>query len=98
MLGEAQQQSEHMVEQNEVTRLASAQAREIIASAEYDAKDMLRGADEYAIGVLGDLERSCKEILSTVERGRRKLDQRTQQPVEKRPTHANGAAEVAGSR
>ena len=65
-----------MIMQSEVARLANAQAREIVSTAEYDAKDLRRGADEYAQGVMVDLERQIAELMQTIERGRTKLDQR----------------------
>lgn len=76
MLRDAHQQAQQMINQSEVARLATAQAREIVSTAEYDAKDLRRGADEYAHGVMTDLERQIRDLLATIERGRNKLDQR----------------------
>ena len=76
MLADAHQQSETMVGQSEVVRLATAQAREIVAAAEYETQSLRHGADEYAHGVMADLEKQVGELMATIQRGRVKLDQR----------------------
>jgi len=87
MLADAHQQSQKMISQSEVVRLATAQAHEIVAaaerearesaaSAEREARDLRHGADEYAFGVMADLERQVGELMGTIQRGRQKLDQR----------------------
>ncbi len=101
MLADAHQQSEMMVSQSEVVRLATAQAREIIAAAEYETQSLRHGADEYAHGVMTDLEKQIGELMATIQRGRVKLDQRV---AASPPTHGgngsgNGRApEMAGTR
>jgi cell division septum initiation protein DivIVA len=75
-LADAHQQSEMMVSQSEVVRLATAQAREIVAAAEYETQSLRHGADEYAHGVMTDLEKQVGELMATIQRGRSKLDQR----------------------
>jgi len=92
LLSDAQKKSEALIGENEVVRLASVQAKEIVSVAENDAKDMRRGADEYAHGVLTDLEHHVGEIMATVEKGRRKLDQRVHQAMERKPAGQNGAS------
>ena len=87
MLADAHQQSQKMIGQSEVVRLATAQAHEIVAAAEREARestaaaerearDLRHGADEYAFGVMADLERQVGELMGTIQRGRQKLDQR----------------------
>lgn len=103
MLAEAHQQSEIMVSQSEVVRLATAQAREIVASAEYENQSLRHGADEYAHGVMTDLERQVGELMTTIQRGRTKLDQRVAAgpPVLNGNGNGNGsgrAQEMAGVR
>ncbi|MDQ2798106.1 MAG: hypothetical protein M3Y13_00500, partial [Armatimonadota bacterium] len=85
---DAHGQAEKLISQNEVIRLASAQAREIVAAAEYESHELRHGADQYAQGVMVDLEHHVSDILNTVQRGRGKLDQR----VATAPAPANGAA------
>lgn len=87
LLREAKEKSERMQDESEVIRLAQAQAREILGSAEsearemvslteYEARDMKQGADEYAQGTMADLEKQLAELLTVVQRGRTRLDQR----------------------
>lgn len=99
MLSDAHQQSELMVSQSEVVRLATAQAREIVAAAEYETQSLRHGADEYAHGVMTDLEKQVGELMATISRGRVKLDQRV--AAEPPPYNGNGngrAPEMAGTR
>ena len=101
MLADAHHQSETMVSSSEVVRLATAQAREIVAAAEYETQTLRHGADEYAHGVMTDLERQVSELMSTIQRGRMKLDQRVSVPAPPQNGNGNGAArapEVAGAR
>ncbi len=104
MLADAHGQSELMVSQSEVVRLATAQAREIVAAAEYETQGLRHGADEYAHGVMADLEKQVGELMATIQRGRVKLDQRVtaaapQPPVNGSSPNGNGRApELAGTR
>ena len=91
MLADAHQQSEMMVSQSEVVRLATAQAREIVAAAEYETQSLRHGADEYAHGVMTDLEKQVGELMATIQRGRVKLDQRVAAGPA-RPIPATGTA------
>jgi len=100
-MADAKQQSELMLSQSEVVRLATAQAREIVASAEQETQSLRLGADEYAHGVMTDLEKQVGELMATIQRGRMKLDQRVGPAVLVHNGSANGngrAAEMAGTR
>jgi cell division septum initiation protein DivIVA len=99
MLADSHQQSEMMVSQSEVVRLATAQAREIVAAAEYETQSLRHGADEYAHGVMTDLEKQVGELMATIQRGRVKLDQRVAVGVPPHNGNGNGrAAEMAAPR
>lgn len=105
MLADAHGQSELMVSQSEVVRLATAQAREIVAAAEYETQGLRHGADEYAHGVMVDLEKQVGELMATIQRGRVKLDQRVTAAAPQPPVvngsngSGNGRApELAGTR
>jgi len=99
MLADSHQQSEMMVSQSEVVRLATAQAREIVAAAEYETQSLRHGADEYAHGVMTDLEKQVGELMATIQRGRVKLDQRVAVGVPPNNGNGNGrAAEMAAPR
>ncbi len=99
-MAEAYQQSELMLSQSEVVRLATAQAREIVASAEQETQLLRLGADEYAHGVMTDLEKQVGELMATIQRGRMKLDQRVgPAPVHNGSANGNGrSVEMAGTR
>lgn len=99
MLADSHQQSEMMVSQSEVVRLATAQAREIVAAAEYETQSLRHGADEYAHGVMTDLEKQVGELMATIQRGRVKLDQRVAVAGPPHNGSGNGrAAEMAATR
>ena len=101
MLGDAVQQSELMLSQSELVRLATAQAHEIVASAEQETVSLRQGADEYAHGVMADLEKQVGELMATIQRGRMKLDGRVgpAAPAHNGLVNGNGRApEMAGTR
>lgn len=75
-VADASHQAEIMLSQSELVRLATAQAREIVASAEQDSSSLRLGADQYAHGVMTDLEKQVGELMATIQRGRMKLDGR----------------------
>ena len=86
LLTDAKAQSEALVSQSEIQRIASAQAREIVAQAEHDADEIRLGADDYARDILVTLEDQITDVmgqvqgrvdgmLSTIRRGRQKLEQ-----------------------
>jgi len=75
-VADASHQAEIMLGQSELVRLATAQAREIVASAEEDSASLRLGADQYAHGVMTDLEKQVGELMATIQRGRMKLDGR----------------------
>ena len=97
---DAAHQAEAMLSQSELVRLATAQAREIVAAAEQDSSSLRLGADQYAHGVMTDLEKQVGELMATIQRGRMKLDGRVS-PVAGHNGSANGngrSAELAGTR
>ena len=99
-VADAAHQSETMLSQSELVRLATAQAREIIAAAEQDSSSLRLGADQYAHGVMADLEKQVGELMATIQRGRMKLDGRVG-PVAGHNGAANGngrGPELAGTR
>lgn len=73
---DAAHQAGIMLSQSELVRLATAQAREIVASAEEGSSSLRLGADQYAQGVMTDLEKQVGELMATIQRGRTKLDGR----------------------
>ncbi len=97
---DATHQAETMLSQSELVRLATAQAREIVAAAEQDSSSLRFGADQYAHGVMTDLEKQVGELMATIQRGRMKLDGRVG-PTAGHNGTANGngrGPELAGTR
>lgn len=63
---EAKEQFQMLVEQSEVTRYAKERADNIIETAKEDAKQMHKGAVEYAEDACKDVEKKLKETLDTM--------------------------------
>lgn len=87
IVSEARVRAQAMVDQSEIIRIATAQAKDIVTNAETEAQTIRRGADEYARDVLVTLEDQVENIrakveervggmLSTIQRGRQKLESR----------------------
>lgn len=77
IIEEGRAEAARLVEASEISRLATAQAKEIIASAEQEARSTRVGADEYAREVLSDLEGFVEKVLTTIQRGRDKLEHKS---------------------
>jgi hypothetical protein len=65
-----------MLEERELVRAAQQRAAEIIDQAQEEAREVRRGADEYAAGVLIRLEGECIKALTSIKRGIDMLDER----------------------
>jgi hypothetical protein len=84
-----------MLEERELVRMAQQRAGEIIETANREAAEVRRGADEYAAGVLIRLEGECIKALTSIKRGIDMLDERHRVA---RPAPDDGAAlEVSSS-
>jgi hypothetical protein len=65
-----------MLEERELVRAAQQRAAELIERAQVEAREVRRGADEYAAGVLIRLEGECIKALTSIKRGIDMLDER----------------------
>ena len=65
-----------MLEERELVRAAQQRAAEIIDDGAGEAREVRRGADEYAAGVLIRLEGECIKALTSIKRGIDMLDER----------------------
>ena len=91
-IARAQEQAAQMLEERELVRMAQQRAGEILDTANQEAAEVRRGADEYAAGVLIRLEGECIKALTSIKRGIDMLDERHQVP---RPlTDGTGALSV----
>jgi F0F1-type ATP synthase membrane subunit b/b' len=69
----AREQATRLVDENEIMAAARAEAEGIKAQARRETAEILKGADEYAIGVLADLESNLAALLQTTANGLAKL-------------------------
>ena len=76
IIARAQQQAAQMLDERELVRAAQQRAAEIIDRAQDEAREVRRGADEYAAGVLIRLEGECIKALTSIKRGIDMLDER----------------------
>lgn len=76
VIARAQEQAAQMLEERELVKLAQQRATEIIDQATGEAREIRRGADEYAAGVLIRLEGECIKALTSIKRGIDMLDER----------------------
>ncbi len=67
------EQAARLVDEHEIMAAARAEAEGIRAQARRETAEILKGADEYAIGVLVDLESSLAALLQTTANGLAKL-------------------------
>jgi hypothetical protein len=80
IIARAQEQAAQMLEERELVRMAQQRAGEILDTANHEAAEVRRGADEYAAGVLIRLEGECIKALTSIKRGIDMLDERHRAP------------------
>lgn len=73
MRQEADKRLLSLIEESEIVKRANEQAREIIISAQQDAKKIRLGSRAYADDVLGDVEKYIDNISSTIKANRTEL-------------------------
>lgn len=71
---DAQARAKELVSESQIVLMATAQAREMISSAETEGNEIRRSADEYARDVLANLEAVMGKAIVTVRRGREALE------------------------
>jgi hypothetical protein len=70
---EASSKHEELVDQHEIVRRARTTAEVVLREAQERADRIRRGADEYATGVLGEMEGRLSGALGAVRKGRESL-------------------------
>ncbi|MDR1774868.1 MAG: ATPase [Actinomycetes bacterium] len=73
ILVEAQERAQQLVEDTEIVREAKRRAEEIIDKASAKDREIRIGADEYADIMLANLEVNLGKLLTSVQRGRDRL-------------------------
>jgi len=81
IIARAQEQAAQMLDERELVRSAQQRAAELLEQAQSEAREVRRGADEYAAGVLIRLEGECIKALTSIKRGIDMLDERHRPPV-----------------
>lgn len=73
ILNTARERATQMLQENELLRQAQEDAQRLLAEAQRDAAEIRRGADLYALEVLGGLENELTKLVATVRKGRASL-------------------------
>ncbi len=81
IVARAQEQAAFLIDERGLTEAAEDESQRIIAIAEEEAAAVRRGSDDYAAGVLSDLEAEVTRTLHSIERGIAMLDERRAVPV-----------------
>ncbi len=76
IVARAQEQAAYLIDERGLTEAADDESRRIVADAEDEGTLVRQGADEYAAGVLADLEAEVTKTLRGIERGLAMLDER----------------------
>jgi hypothetical protein len=73
LIGEARDQAQREASQQEVVKLAERQAHDLIEQARARERETRLGAEDYADGILENLEVNLGKFLAAVQRGREQL-------------------------
>ena len=73
IIEEAREKVARLVDEHEISAAARAEAEGIKAQARREAEVIAKGASEYAMGILSDLESSLASLLQTTANGLAKL-------------------------
>lgn len=73
LISEARDQAQREASQQEVVKLAERQAHEMLEQARARERETRLGAEDYADGILENLEVNLGKFLAAVQRGREQL-------------------------
>ncbi len=65
----AGEEAARLTEESEITKSAMVRANTILERAKREAENIRKGADDYVVEVLGNLQRELEQILRTVNNG-----------------------------
>ncbi|HZQ99703.1 MAG TPA: ATPase [Chloroflexota bacterium] len=82
IINTAREQATALLEENELVRLAHEQANAYVQDAIQRAEEIRRGADEYALAALDELEQHLTRLLATIRKGKAALERSLQMPME----------------
>ena len=69
MVALASEEASRLTEQDDITKSAQVRAQTILERAKRDAESIRKGADDYVVEVLGNLQQQIEQILRTVNNG-----------------------------
>lgn len=69
----AEEQTQQLVDEHEITKKAYDQANEVLANAQKNAREIRLGARQYADDVLGNIETRLSNLVSEIHEGREEL-------------------------
>jgi cell division septum initiation protein DivIVA len=100
IINTAREQATALLEENELVRQARDHANAYVEDAVRQAEDVRRGADEYALAALDELEQHLTRLLATIRKGKATLERSLQIPVESPPSgsHSSEFSETSGAR
>lgn len=82
IINTARDQAETLLQENELVRQAHEQANAYVQDALARAEEVRRGADEYALAALDELEQHLTRLLATIRKGKATLERSLQSPPE----------------
>lgn len=92
IINTARDQAAQLLDQNEMVRAAQDHAQQLVDEAVQRAEDVRRGADEYALAALDELEQHLTRLLATIRKGKATLERSLQSAPE-----GVGSADMAES-
>jgi len=69
MVALASEEASRLTEEDDITKSAQVRAQTILERAKRDADSIRKGADDYVVEVLGNLQQQIEQILRTVNNG-----------------------------
>jgi hypothetical protein len=73
IMDQAKIERDRLLSENEILKVAKAEAERIRAEADAEAAKVKRGADEYAMDLLVRMEGVASKALASIERGKQEL-------------------------
>jgi hypothetical protein len=80
IINAAREQATSLLQENELARQAQEWADQHVQDALYRAEEVRRGADQYALAALDELEQQLTRLLATVRKGKATLERSLHNP------------------
>jgi vacuolar-type H+-ATPase subunit H len=76
LVEDTRRKAERLLDEHEIAAAARSEAESIRAQAQRDAEEVRKGADDYVVGALSDLESRLSSLLRTTSNGLSKLQRK----------------------